>query len=202
MAKYLRTPSFSKPSTTASDDVVSRSRGSRPRSTAAIRPPALAMARARARTGSLCASILSAKTGLAFGVSRTSGDALSTTVLMHASQRPCRLGEMSWHRRSACRGHPRSRPLLRLARVRASMLRTRLETDRQDCERGTTWSVSMLLRLVTLGRCRRLLLPQSLQYLLRACRKRGDPDADSVVDRVGDRGCGGHHRRFADPLGA
>src|SRR6185437_7892840 len=49
MAKYLRTPCFSKPSTSASESVVSMILGMPPEATAACTPPALAMAQARAR---------------------------------------------------------------------------------------------------------------------------------------------------------
>src|SRR5262249_51449654 len=51
IAKYLRKPCFSRPSTSASDSVISASLG-RPFSSACSRPPALEIARARSRVSS------------------------------------------------------------------------------------------------------------------------------------------------------
>src|SRR5687767_12918502 len=51
IAKYLLTPCFSRPRTSASESVASTSLGSAPPAMAAARPPACLMARARSRIG-------------------------------------------------------------------------------------------------------------------------------------------------------
>src|SRR6185437_14312096 len=113
MTKYLRTPCLSRPSTSASESVVSTIFGTLPDASAACTPPASAMARARARMSRLSLSELRVSMALFFcffhrvlqnriparDVSLQQGLEMSGPAFRLGRHRAAKLGELGADRR-------------------------------------------------------------------------------------------------------